>query len=119
MDKSAEQLKTLGLTEKDLKKEIPYGKDKFVIKALFPYEKQYVLGLVSEAAPNMNNLTIDESLYLRKIATLQVCIVEYPEWFNGPRDCLDDDLLDELYNQYIELEEKVQDLLKKNKQLKR
>ena len=113
--KGISQLVTLGISELDLQKKIETRNGEFVIKALFPYEKTYVIKLIAEQAGNISNLFIAEAEYVRKICTLQVCIVENPDWWVGASNCLDDDLLNHIYEEYLKLEDSLSEKLKKNR----
>ena len=114
-EKEKQQLTTLGLVETSLEKEIKYRNGTFKIKVLLPYEKSYIIKLISDQLGNASALLTDELDYVRKICTLQVCIKEYPEWWEGAGKCIDEALLDELYEAHLKLEADIQSQLKKNR----
>ena len=114
-EKNEKQLKSLGLSVKDLeaKVEVP-GRGEFVIKALYPYEKTFVIRLLNQQIGQTEGDGIDIN-YVRMICTLSQCIKDAPEWWPGADACIDTELLIELYNKYTELEENLHERLKKNR----
>ena len=82
-EKQKSQLKTLGVSEKDLEIEKDYaGRGKFLIKVLYPYEKTFVIRLVNQQIGQLEGESIDIE-YVRMICTLSQCIKEAPDWFPG------------------------------------
>lgn len=118
MKESEEQLTNLGLSSLDLETthETKNG-DKFLIKSLLPFEKNYVVKLISTHGGNVSEVSDEEAEYVRKTCTLQVCVKDHPDWFNVS-SCIDSELLDILYDKWQELEIKLKAKLKKNREAK-
>ena len=112
------QLTQLGLSKKDLEETIELDSGKFTIKILYPYEKSHVVRLISDQAGNVSNLFQEEADYVRMICTLMNCIVDSPDWFPGASECLDVDLLNDLFGRWEKLELALKAKLKKNKSSK-
>lgn len=112
--KADPQLTTLGLSSVDLEEVVPTNYGSFVVKVLYPYEKNYVVKLIADQTGNVSNLFQAEADYVRMICTLQMAVKTAPEWFK-PHECLDTGLLEILYDKYEKLENRLQEKLKKNR----
>jgi len=95
----------------------------FKLRALFPKQQRLIAGII--AGPGFQNgmsvdaFTTEDQYRFSRDATLEVAVVEGPEWWSGPDDCPDEDLLNRIFKEIISFSRDIQEKLKKNKLVKR
>jgi len=106
----------LTVTEKDREQTKSINGENFTVRVPLPSEKARIIAQTARAlgGQNINSFPDDDYNYIKKIITLNNVIVDHPKWWEGAEYCLDPNLLDQLWQLYLESELKLQDFLKKN-----
>jgi hypothetical protein len=114
------KFRSLSITEQQREKTITIKDDKFTIRLPLPLDKVRLITQIARATGGLdiNSIPAAEYDYIRIIVTLNFVIVSFPDWWDGADKCMDTDLLNELYNFYIESEEEFLKNLKKNSNTK-
>jgi len=89
--------------ENDLIKTIEVNKESFKIKAPTPKENKQIARYVAILQNGMafNSFSSEAIDMFTRDAWLGVLIVEHPQWWKTPDECLDEGLKDLLYNEML------------------
>ena len=93
------------LSPEDLKKQVTTKRGIFEIKIANPLDKKRIIRATAGAighAP-LESIPNVDYVYANAVETLRVVIVEAPDWF-AIDNCLDDELIITLYNEYMKFE---------------
>lgn len=115
------QVRNMLFLESDRQKRINDGEGSFIIKALFPHDKNEISRRIAYLQNGLPaNSFSREGLYgFEREATIDQGIVESPEWWSKASECPDEDLLDRLFKEIYKWTDDFADRLKKNRLGKR
>lgn len=114
-------VRNLLFNDEDRVKDFKEGSSTFKFKALFPIDQRrvaqimagYQLGMPASSFTNMDLNRFDRD------ATIEVALLEHPEWWEGVDKCPDEDLVNRLHAAIVQWTKSFQDKLKKNQLTKR
>ena len=91
-----------------LERIIQTKREAFTVKILTPYEKEAIISEISRRlGGSLQSVPIGDYAYVRKMVTLEFAITKAPQWWTdlgGARGCLDEQVLEDVYNGYQEFE---------------
>lgn len=115
------EIRNMLFLEKDREKEVKINNENFKIKALF--EKDYLeisrrVAISRNGLPE-NNFSQADRYRFSRIATIDVALIDHPDWWTSAENCPESETLEklmiEIENHSLEFQQK----LKKNKFAKR
>ncbi len=105
------------LSKEDLQNKVTTKRGVFVTKLPNNLEKQLITRNTAAAIgyASLESMLAEEYLLVRMVQTLKIVLVDTPDWFNTVEDCLDQDLLLELFTEHEDFVEKFRGKLRQNK----
>ena len=94
------------LSQDDLTKKVNTKRGIFTLKMPDPMVRKAIIRSISNAidrAP-LESIPAMDYLYVKATETLKYVVTEYPEWWEGADKCMDDDLILELYDEFLKFE---------------
>lgn len=87
----------------------------FTVQVPLPGERATILAMISRfMGSDINTYTQTDYEYIRMLITLNNVVVESPDWWTNALDCIDEELLYDLWDFYLEKEKSFKQFLKKN-----
>lgn len=105
------------LSKEDLQKTLKTKRGNFVVKIANPLDKKLIIRntAASIGQANVQSVTAADYYFITAMETMRIVIIESPDWFESVDTCMDDELILDLYGQYIEFEKRFRRLLRQNK----
>jgi len=115
------EVRNMLFLDDDRKKNISIGKDKFIIRALFPKDRKEIARRMSVEQNGLpaNSFSIDDRYMFERSAIIDQGMVESPDWWSNADECPDEDVLEFLYVEIMKWTAEFQEKLKKNRLNKR
>jgi len=115
------EIRNMLFLDKERQTNIDIDGNKFVIKAIFPVDRKEIARRVAldQGGINASAFSMSDRMIMERSATIDNCLIEYPEWWKSTDECPDEQLLDDIYKSIIEWTDEFSEKLKKNKLTKR
>lgn len=115
------KIRNMLILDADREKSIKIKNDAFKIKAIFPKERNEIARRMAIEQNGMasNTFQMDDLYAFRRGSTVDTCVIDSPDWWENANDCIDEEVLDELYKAINKFSDEFQEKLKKNKFVQR
>jgi hypothetical protein len=94
------------LGKEDLTKKVTTNRGIFVMKYPSPFERQALIRNISSAlnfAP-LESIPGSDYMFNKAIETLKIVVTEAPDWWRGADQCMDEQFIMDLYEEYLKFE---------------